>query len=162
MELLTRKYSKKITYPIYYLAYGSNLNKNQMNERCPGAEPDGVFVLKKARLFFRFYADIIPSQNSSIQLGVWKIKKNHEKALDRYEGYPKYYEKIYWTIKQKKNNLPALIYFMNKTHRHYSHNGTMPSNSYVETIRQGYRDFGLNAKYINDALIYTEKMSKNI
>ena len=36
----------------YYLAYGSNLNRNQMRMRCPGAKPLGTAVIEGYRLLF--------------------------------------------------------------------------------------------------------------
>jgi len=37
----------------YYLAYGSNLNLEQMAYRCPTAKPVGVTTLKNYQLLFR-------------------------------------------------------------------------------------------------------------
>ena len=37
----------------YYLAYGSNLNKAQMQKRCPGAKPIGKGLLEGYELFFK-------------------------------------------------------------------------------------------------------------
>ena len=37
----------------YYLAYGSNLNKEQMQKRCPGAVPVGTMTLKGFELKFK-------------------------------------------------------------------------------------------------------------
>ena len=37
----------------YYLAYGSNLNMEQMHYRCPGAVPLGTAELEGYRLLFK-------------------------------------------------------------------------------------------------------------
>ena len=39
----------------YYLAYGSNLNKKQMQMRCPGAKCIGTMVLKGYELLKEFF-----------------------------------------------------------------------------------------------------------
>ena len=37
----------------YYLAYGSNLNRKQMQMRCPGAKPIGTALLEGYELLFK-------------------------------------------------------------------------------------------------------------
>jgi gamma-glutamylcyclotransferase (GGCT)/AIG2-like uncharacterized protein YtfP len=70
----------------YYFAYGSNLNKQQMSWRCPGARPIGKLVLPNARLVFRGVADVEYDDALSVQGGLWKITRACERTLDRYEG----------------------------------------------------------------------------
>ena len=41
-----------------YAAYGSNLNKAQMQKRCPKSKPFGVIVLDEFRLVFKGVADL--------------------------------------------------------------------------------------------------------
>ena len=43
-----------------YAGYGSNLNRTQMQERCPDANIVTTKVLKGWRLCFRGVADIVP------------------------------------------------------------------------------------------------------
>ena len=42
----------------YYLAYGSNLNLEQMKYRCPNAKKAGAYLLKDWALEFRYYLTI--------------------------------------------------------------------------------------------------------
>ena len=78
----------------YYLAYGSNLNKYQMNFRCPDAVPAGSCVLNNWELVFRRgVLTIEPCPGGIVPLGIWKISENDEKSLDRYEGFPSFYYK---------------------------------------------------------------------
>ena len=55
----------------YYLAYGSNLNLNQMKRRCPNAIKVGSFLLKGYQLEFRYYLTIKKNINSDVQLGIF-------------------------------------------------------------------------------------------
>lgn len=132
----------------YYIAYGSNLNKRQMKKRCPDATPIGKFTLTSARLIFRGVADVEYAFNSVVPCGLWIISENDEKALDRYEGIDSglYFksEEIKLSVQGKKKS--ALIYLMN------SEGIFPPSKGYVDTIREGYRDFGLDQKYLDDAI----------
>jgi gamma-glutamylcyclotransferase (GGCT)/AIG2-like uncharacterized protein YtfP len=120
-------------------AYGSNLNIDQMSWRCPDAQPLGRIKLPDWRLVFRGVADVIQEPGAVCYGGVWRITKRCEAALDLYEGISsRLYRKEYIRI----NPLPdgerrMLVYVMNST-------GIMPpSASYLECIRQGYRDHGM-------------------
>ena len=83
---------------IYYLAYGSNLNKNQMAYRCPNAKTIGSMMLKGYELVFKSCLTIEPNKDGEVPLGIWQITKEDEKRLDRYEGYPILYRKEYIDI----------------------------------------------------------------
>jgi len=129
-----------------YLAYGSNLNIKQMKIRCPYAKPSGTFYMPNYRLVFRRVADITKSEGAKVPIGVWKITKQCEIALDRYEGYPTLYRKEYISLKQNDKRVTAMFYIMNDESYEY-----MPSISYLKTIEQGYKDFKLNLEYLNNA-----------
>lgn len=124
-----------------YLAYGSNLNKEQMAFRCPTARPIGAFTLYGYELVFRGVADIVHtgSDQSQIQLGMWEIEKADEKALDRYEG-------VKHGMYSKIEICGMLTYQMNTTDMY------PPSTHYFNTILQGYHDFGLDTSHLYDAV----------
>ncbi len=115
-----------------YFAYGSNLNQESMQWRCKDALCLGTHSLQGYQLVFRFYADIIPSQNSVVKGGLWEISENDETALDRYEGYPDLYEKYY--------EGDIMFYRMHNENRNYG----LPSNGYLEDLLEGMEDFGLD------------------
>ena len=82
----------------YYLAYGSNLNVRQMMHRCPGAKPVGKMVLEGYELLFKgsktgSYLTIEKKRGGKVPVGIWQVTEQHEKALDRYEGFPVFYYK---------------------------------------------------------------------
>ena len=56
-----------------YIAYGSNLNKDQMKLRCPNAEPLDELILKGWKLVFKGVADIIQDEKSEVPIGIYKI-----------------------------------------------------------------------------------------
>ena len=135
-----------------YVAYGSNLNLEQMAYRCPKAKVVGCGVLKDYQLTFRRVATIEPVKGAETPVGVWEITPRDECALDIYEGYPRMYRKemvdvvMYdGTIKQ------AMVYIMNDGH------AGMPSDYYYNTILRGYRDVGLDEKYLEGAIADTKK-----
>lgn len=128
----------------YYLAYGSNLNKEQMEKRCPGAVPVGTMMLKGYELKFKGPLTIEKKRGGRVPLGVWEVNEENEKALDHYEGFPMFYHKEELTISKGKK---GFIYIMNER---LGRNGT--SRHYFDVCKQGYKDFGLDEQYLNNAL----------
>ena len=129
-----------------YFAYGSNLNLFQMKRRCK----DSVFLkkinLKNFRLTFRSKyraADIEPKKNSIVPGGLFEISKSDEKKLDIYEDYPILYRKLYFAYYGKK----VMTYTMvNKTPFRF------PTERYLNVIKKGYKDCGLNEKFLNKGI----------
>ena len=86
-----------------YFAYGSNLDLEQMAQRCPDAEIVGPVRLENYELRFRGsgFATVAPKKGSTVHGLVWKITPNCEQSLDRYEGYPRHYTKETVTVKTR-------------------------------------------------------------
>jgi gamma-glutamylcyclotransferase (GGCT)/AIG2-like uncharacterized protein YtfP len=130
-----------------YFAYGSNLNLFQMKLRCK----DSFFLkkinLKNFRLTFRSKyraADIEPKKNSIVPGGLFEISKSDEKKLDVYEDYPILYRKFYFTYYGKK----VMTYTMvKKTPFRF------PTERYLNVVKRGYKDCGLDSKYLTQGLI---------
>lgn len=135
----------------YYLAYGSNLHVAQMQRRCPGAVAVGTAWLEGWRLAFRgsktgAYLTIIPDSKARTPVGVWKISKTHEDALDFYEGFPTFYHKREMQVhieplspRGRARDITAMVYIM----REDAQPGT-PSQWYVDVCSVGYDCFGLD------------------
>lgn len=138
----------------YYIAYGSNLNLEQMAARCPTASAVGAGLLQGYQLLFNGVATLIPKKNSSVPVAIWKIDEACEKALDIYEGYPRLYRKEYIPIVLDGETQTAMVYIMNDYRPAY------PPRSYLSIIEQGYKDFGLNHSYLQKALLYTNRLIK--
>lgn len=135
-----------------YIAYGSNLNMRQMAKRCPKAEPVGTTEIRDTRLVFRCVADVTRAEGMTVPVGVWTITDECEAALDRYEGVAGgLYRKEYVEFDDGQK---ALLYVMNDRGIY------APSELYLDTIREGYRDFGLNTKPLDEAVRHAHKMKK--
>ena len=129
-----------------YFAYGSNLHHFQMKKRCK----DSMFLkklnLKNFKLTFRSKyraADIEPKKNSIVQGALFKISKSDEKKLDVYEDYPILYKKYYFNHYGKK----VMTYTMTK-----KTSFTFPTERYLNIVKRGYKDCGLDKKELNTAL----------
>lgn len=134
----------------FYVAYGSNLNLEQMAHRCPNAKVVGVGMLEGWRLIFNRVATIEPDETAQVPVGLWSITEQCERALDIYEGYPHLYRKE--TVKVRMfdgTDREAMVYIMN------TGSPQVPNSYYLQTIEQGYRDVGLTSKYLEDALMET-------
>ena len=149
----------------YYLAYGSNLNREQMKFRCPTAKIIGTAVIEHHELFFRgsrtgAYLTIEPSIGRKVPVAVWEVTAADEKALDRYEGFPTFYYKQDFKIDVNlldsgtTETLNCFAYIMTA-----GRSIGIPSDFYVQTCLDGYADFGFDKRILNKAL---EKARKNV
>ena len=144
-----------------------------MQRRCPGAIAVGTAMLQGWRLAFRgsktgAYLTIIPDRESRVPVGIWKINAEHERALDRYEGYPVFYSKrtmrlqvelLHPTERAARRVVNAMVYIMDTRCL-----PGIPSKDYVQTCAVGYRCFNLPDDYlaasVDDAWRETREMQK--
>ncbi len=136
-----------------YVAYGSNLNVAQMAYRCPTARMVSSAVIPNWELLYKGtrragVATIMYKKGVTLPVGLWEIDDEAEAALDIYEGYPHLYGKqnIFVTLPDGKRKL-AMVYIMNNGHK-----TCYPSDSYINTIMQGYDDFGLDIDFFYESL----------
>ena len=129
-----------------YFAYGSNLNHFQMKRRCKDSKFIKKYNLKNFRLTFRSKyraADIEIKKNSIVPGGIFEISKSDEKKLDIYEDYPILYKKIYL---EYYNKVLMTYTMVKKTEFRY------PTERYFNVVKQGYKDCGLDSKFLLNAL----------
>jgi hypothetical protein len=147
------------------VAYGSNLNVGQMAMRCPTAKIYGKGILKGYRLLFKgreenAYCTIEKKRGGKVPVLVWELQPEDEKALDFYEGYPKFYDKEDVKVKLEDGTIvEAMVYIMTDKvmDRIYLN---LPSRSYLETVKAGYHAAGFDEVFIEDALATSEKAIK--
>ncbi len=130
-----------------YIAYGSNINLEQMAFRCPTAEIAGKGLLNGYELQFKHHATIEKNEESKVPVLLWRLKNQDEQSLDKYEGYPKYYRKENLSLEINGKNVDAMMYIMNGNQAI-----SMPTESYFHAIKQGYIDNGLDLDYLETAL----------
>ncbi len=142
----------------YYIAYGSNLNIPQMRMRCPGARIIGTSVIEDYELLFKgsktgSYLTIERSVGASVPVAVWEVSEQNELALDHYEGFPDFYYKAEMVLPVKGirtgkiRQHRAFVYIM-----HEDRNLGLPSSSYVEICREGYRAFSFDENLLAEAI----------
>jgi len=120
----------------YYFAYGMNTNVAEMTKRCPNAVSLGRCVLPNFELKFRHHADIDLVPGSEMEGVLWEITPECERALDRLEGYPYYYNKINVVL---ADETIAMAYIMNSKGPQVA-----PSVGYDNCLYEGYLAHGLD------------------
>ena len=134
-----------------YFAYGSNLDLEQMAQRCPDAEIVGPVRLENYELRFRGngFATVTPKKGGVVYGLVWKITPNCEQSLDRYEGYPRHYTKETVTVKDAAGaELPVMAYIMAEP---YCRQPALPSPYYYRVIQRGFEANGLPVESLQAA-----------
>jgi hypothetical protein len=155
-----------------YLAYGSNINRQQMENRLKPYKP--VFIafgyLSDYKLVFDGYsrvrqglvADLRKSKGSKTPYVIWEISSEDAiSKLDSCEGFisegnpTNLYERVPIEIPGYSN---VVVYLM--TEYNISRRGDCRSinPTYIETIRDGYKDFGLDQDYLDYAIREVSKL----
>ena len=153
---MKNKKSNESVPEILYIAYGSNLNLSQMKQRCPTARVIGASEIKDYELVFRgsrysAVATIEPCEGSNVPVLLWGIQPEDEKSLDRYEGYPNFYEKENMVIALNGSTVSAMVYVMTP-----GHELGIPSERYKISIEDGYMDAGFDTDILQSAVDKTK------
>ena len=138
----------------YYIAYGSNLNIEQMKRRCPQARIIGTAEMKDYELLFKgsltgSYLTIEKNKGGRVPVAVWETTEADEAALDRYEGFPTFYYKAEMELDIKGirtgriRHRNCYVYIM-----HEERQIGVPSYYYVDTCLEGYRAFGFDESFL--------------
>ena len=126
---------------IYYFAYGTNLNKRIFLRKYKDAKIIKKYTLKNFEVVFRtkyVIPDLQKKLNSKARGLIYKINKDIEKKLDRYEDYPRLYLKKYFKYGKKK----VMFYYMRK-----KSSPIKPRGYYFKIMKDGYRQN--NFKFVN-------------
>ncbi|BAF60376.1 histone acetyltransferase HPA2 and related acetyltransferases [Pelotomaculum thermopropionicum SI] len=152
---------------VLYFAYGSNLNIEQMKARCPGSKPVAVAVVPNYRLTFkgshrRGYgvADIEQAKTGGYQVfgALYRITAEDLITLDRYEGYPRMYDRYYIPVVLEDGT--EVLAFAYQMAPHYVE--AAPGEHYFEIIRQGYEDWGIDTASLYEAQDWVGESGKRL
>jgi hypothetical protein len=129
-----------------YIAYGSNLNLEQMARRCPTATVVGAAVMRNWRLVFNGVATIERFKGGEVSVLVWELQPDDEAALDVYEGWPRMYRKEMVRVRLDGKQVYAMVYIMNHGRQ------SPPNRSYYNIIREGYVSAGFDVSILREAV----------
>ncbi len=152
-----------ISGKIINIAYGSNMDLEQMSLRCPEAEIIGKGYIKDYRLMFKgsktgSYATIEPAAGYKVPVVLWAVSAQDERYLDRYEGFPTFYYKqdlqVHLTnILKTPTKVTGMAYIMDETRK-----CGVPSAAYFNLLATAYKRFGFDTSILAEALAYSNKM----
>ncbi len=150
----------------YYAAYGSNTDVQQFRYRCPQSQLVGRGVIEGYILSFQgragnAYCNILKSNSkdkkSLVPVVIFHITDSDLLMLDRYEGYPKAYNRVEIPVNvSDKGLVKCIVYIMTKG-KEVPYN--MPSLAYLDTVMRGYAINSLNPKFLYEALATAYKKS---
>ena len=139
-----------------FFAYGSNINLDQMERRCPNAEVVAPVTLNGYRLAFRGHtpgcgvATILSSPIHQVKGLLWKLTPDCERSLDCYEGFPSFYGKEDITVMDRSGKqFTVMAYVMTPE---YAQMVAMPSASYAMGIAEGYGQNRIPTKGLEEAI----------
>ena len=132
---------------MYYFAYGSNLNKRQMRERCPDSKPMFIATLPNYKLVFVGWSrqwrggviSIKPLRGERVRGAIYEVSEQCVQRLDKSEGHPTDYarQKVI-VFNEDSEPIEAITYI-----KAGQFEETQPSKEYLTVIQQGYRDWRL-------------------
>jgi gamma-glutamylcyclotransferase len=132
---------------MYYFAYGSNLSKKQMAERCPGGKPKFSAVLPNYKLIFAGWsrhwkggtASIKPFRGEKVKGACYELSESDFKKLDKYEDYPATYDHMNVIVWTEDGDRSEAVTYIKKI----QFPETKMSPEYLAVIQQGYRDWDI-------------------
>lgn len=127
-----------------YFAYGSNMDPDQMKERCPAASSTGVVLLTGWDILInsRGVATIVPNASTSIEGVLWSVTSECLTALDYYEGIADgLYRRAQVEVGWDGELIESLVYVA------ADFVPGLPRSGYLETILRGADRFGLSPAY---------------
>ncbi len=128
---------------MYYFAYASNLNRKQMEGRCPDSKPLFRATLPNYQLVFSGWSRELKGGKATIRLNrggekvlgaVYDVSEQEMKKLDRHEaGYDRLRVNVFDEDGEPRE---AITYI--KAGRTED---TKPAPEYLSIIQQGYKDW---------------------
>ena len=128
-----------------YFAYGSNLLRSQMSERCPEHRFECLAILADYRFLIgeRGYATIEPSVWDSVHGVVYQLSPSDEETLDRCEGVSSgCYRKDYLTLSGAHGAISDVLVYVDPKVA-----PGRPKDGYMGKILSGASQFDLPSQY---------------
>lgn len=132
-----------------YFAYGSNMDRRQMAQRCPAASliSTGWSSNYGYKIDGRGFATIVEQEKSRVWGVVWRLTEACEMALDRYEGVSKgIYGKEMITVEAQSTPQSCLVY-ISAYRQALKTRPNLPNLGYQERIVAAAKEFDFPADY---------------
>lgn len=134
-----------------YFAYGSNMDLEQMQQRCPGTKVIGVGRLANYRMAFTRWsrswksgtADILPDRDDSVYGALYDLNMDGLKKMDKFADYPNSYVRQDVIVACGEERLPAMTYVARRIGIY------LPSRSYIGKMVRGAQSHNIPEDYIH-------------
>jgi len=128
-----------------YFAYGSNINRAAMTQRCPGARALGPAALEGYRFFVGLegWGSVKRSPGATVHGVLWRLTPRDIAALHAYEHLHRgLYDVRYLPVRVAGRRLTAMVYLLRRRA------AGRPRPGYAEMIAAAARDWELPEPYI--------------
>jgi gamma-glutamylcyclotransferase (GGCT)/AIG2-like uncharacterized protein YtfP len=130
--------------PLYF-AYGLNMDRHGMAQRCPGARPLGLARLPRHRFAIAAdgFATVLRDPRRTVHGVLWDCRLSDISALDRFERVATgLYVKISQPVLLEHSPRRALVYVANNTAQGRAAPG------YLQAVLFAAREWGLDENYL--------------
>ena len=137
----------------YYIAYGQDMNTENMWKKCPNAKVVAKSWLHDYQLAFQgmmnaAHATVEPSEGSEVPVVVWEISEEDEKYMDTYEGAGiGFRNKETMVVEVDGEMVEGLVYVQ------VPGPPGRPLDAHLRTISSGYREFNMDIRILNQAVL---------
>ncbi len=136
----------------YFIAYGTNIRTSELTKSFPDAKILGYGYIHNYALEFVGYdghaiATLTKKHGAKTPVAVWEFPPELRFTIANYEPFPYLYKRIPVTALVGKTKMRGEVYITKQKLRH-----GIPSNEYLEVLRQGYREAGFDENLIDQAL----------
>jgi gamma-glutamylcyclotransferase (GGCT)/AIG2-like uncharacterized protein YtfP len=128
-----------------YFAYGSNMCRDGMRQRCPQAHPLGVATLRDHAFMIMAngFASVLPAPGKIVRGALWRIGPRDLVALDAYENVAGgLYRRVTMPVEHDGAQKPALVYLGEEQR------SGLPRAGYLEAILAAARQWALPEDYV--------------
>lgn len=146
-----------------YIAYGSNIDPQEISLRCPSAKFVDVGMLNNYKLVMRRYLDVdccngeLMSDHITpcgVPIVAYEIDDKDIPNLDRYEAYPDLYTKIEVNVTLKNDNMvdntKGIIYIMTDEQKKLTPYEKC-DDLYLKRVARGYDVYQFNHEFLKEA-----------
>ncbi len=127
-----------------YFAFGSNMDKQQMEKRTQESSKRQKGLMTDWELVFNKinnkqkstgFANIVPESGSIVEGIIYEVSEDAIRILDDYEGVPKaYHKKIMLVENNNKEFVDCLVYIANHSR---TDNSLKPTKEYLDHLLEG-------------------------
>lgn len=110
---------KTLSNKTFYFAYGSNMSEKRMidrgvdyKDRFKGILNNYKFTINKKSYKdpLMGFANIIKSDSDIVEGIIYELEENDIKKLDKFEGFPKHYDRIKLFVDSDRGMLECIVY----------------------------------------------------